>query len=417
MMYFRSSWFEPESVALNSSRGYETLSHKIFMRATVIIVDVMLLFPSIWYTVNAFYMESSTSVKFGVFVALAAQPGLLLIDNGHFQYNNVSLALSILAMGLIFRNHDLLGSISFSLALMYKQMSLYYAPAFFFFLLAKKLRNGLNLQSLVSLAKVGIAVLSTFIACISPFLVQESPIEQIQQLIARVFPVGRGLYEDKVANLWCSISPVFKLQNFAPQTTVIRICLVATVVGMIPSAYALLRSFRRNAPPRDSIPNLNFVIGTSCIAWSFFFFSYHVHEKSVLLPILPMTLLFAKSPTLLLVANFVSTFSMIPLLQRDGHEYSLLILSFAYILFFGFTMRKEVSKLIVALAALPPVLSYAIIKLVTPPASYPDLFTLFLTACSFAILGLCWLVLHLQLFLIGTVPVTEAKKVKATKVD
>lgn len=40
-------------------------------------------------------------------------------------------------MALVLRDEDLLGSFFFCLSLNYKQMSLYYAPTFFFYLLGK----------------------------------------------------------------------------------------------------------------------------------------------------------------------------------------------------------------------------------------------------------------------------------------
>ena len=49
--------------------------------------------------------------------------------------------------------------------------------------------------------------------------------------------------------------------------------------------------------------------------------TYHgpqVHEKSILLPLLPITILAASEPSLALWAPLVATFSMFPLLHRDG---------------------------------------------------------------------------------------------------
>ncbi len=48
------------------------------------------------------------------------------------------------------------------------------------------------------------------------------------------------------------------------------------------------------------------------------FFSPQVHEKSILLPLLPLLLLADAEPELALWGPLVAAFSMYPLLQRDG---------------------------------------------------------------------------------------------------
>ena len=63
--------------------------------------------------------------------------------------------------------HDILGSVAFSLALNYKQMELYHALPFFCFLLGKALQGERRVQKVVSL---GVAVIATFVICWLPFL-------------------------------------------------------------------------------------------------------------------------------------------------------------------------------------------------------------------------------------------------------
>jgi alpha-1,3-glucosyltransferase len=53
------------------------------------------------------------------------------------RYNSVLLGLSLVSLLFLSRNQDLLACIAFSLALCFKQMGLYYAPAIGCYLLAK----------------------------------------------------------------------------------------------------------------------------------------------------------------------------------------------------------------------------------------------------------------------------------------
>ena len=53
-------------------------------------------------------------------------------------------------------------------------------------------------------------------------------------------------------------------------------------------------------------------------AWAFFLFSFQVHEKSVLLPLLPVTMLALQAPELAAWLPPLACFSMWPLLIKDG---------------------------------------------------------------------------------------------------
>jgi alpha-1,3-glucosyltransferase len=77
-------------------------------------------------------------------------PLLILIDHGHFQYNCVALGLSMWAAYMCAEESLIIGSILFAVALNFKQMTLYYALAFFAFILGK-LAIASELKSEVSL--------------------------------------------------------------------------------------------------------------------------------------------------------------------------------------------------------------------------------------------------------------------------
>jgi alpha-1,3-glucosyltransferase len=73
--------FNPEWVALNVSRGFESFDHNIFMRSTVILGDLILLVPA----------ALMVKREFGLFAMLGLlfNPCLILVDHGHFQYNSI----------------------------------------------------------------------------------------------------------------------------------------------------------------------------------------------------------------------------------------------------------------------------------------------------------------------------------------
>lgn len=80
-------------------------------------------------------------------------------------------------------------------------------------------------------------------------------------------------------------------------------------------------------------------LALSATAWGFFLFSFQVHEKSVLLPLMPITLYLAASLDRDVVAwiswmNNLAMFSMWPLLQRDGLvlQYGVMSLLYAWLM-------------------------------------------------------------------------------------
>lgn len=80
-------------------------------------------------------------------------------------------------------------------------------------------------------------------------------------------------------------------------------------------------------------------LGLSATAWGFFLFSFQVHEKSVLLPLMPATLYLAGSLDKDVVSwiswmNNLAMFSLWPLLKRDGLalQYSVVTLLYAWLM-------------------------------------------------------------------------------------
>jgi alpha-1,3-glucosyltransferase len=147
------------------------------------------------------------------------------------------LGFTLWAINCFLTKHFVLGSFFFCLSLGFKQMALYYAPAIFAFLLGRCFteRNGYDstccligprlngYYSIVLFIKLGVTVLATFGLMFSPWL---SSMEDIQQVFIRIFPVARGLYEDKVANVWCAINVIVKLRQILTVESTVRLRLV-----------------------------------------------------------------------------------------------------------------------------------------------------------------------------------------------
>ncbi|KAI0917254.1 hypothetical protein AcW1_010352 [Taiwanofungus camphoratus] len=310
------SWMEPSWFTLDTSRGLESPSSKTYMRSTVLAFDTLIYVPALVMFVRTWQASRSARTQELAILALILQPALLLIDFGHFQYNSVMLGLTLLALNFFATGHDLIGAVFFVFSLGFKQMALYYAPAVGSYLLGKCLYLGpvAGPRHFIRLALVTIA---SFLLLFLPFLPPFATPRAIFAPITRIFPFNRGLFEDKVANFWCATDVLVKWRRWATQGALVKLSAALTAAGFLPGVIGLLYggykmraaertpSTKLNAPkatqdsrklasaPAPTLGLLPYALLTS--AMSFFLFSFQVHEKTILLPLLPLSLLFSGS--------------------------------------------------------------------------------------------------------------------------
>ena len=301
MGYMSQKLVGEESVALFDSRGYEDPIHKVFMRSTVMFWDVFLYFPILYMISKRLgkgYQDKTKTLQ--IWLGAVIQPCLIAVDNGHFQYNNVCLGLALGAFHFMTLEsdigvYDVIGSILFCLALNWKQMALYYAPAVFAFLLGKCFRttnastststrtSNYYMNVVRNIAILGIAVIATFFTLWSPFyFYRQDPSEGILEvfgpIVTRIFPLQRGLFEGKVANVWCvaNIKPI-SIRERIPSNLQPVCALGLTCAVMMPFCILLFIIGRHNARPVDKLKAL--LWGSAGSSLSFFLASFQVHEK------------------------------------------------------------------------------------------------------------------------------------------
>ena len=166
-----------------------------------------------------------------------------------------SIGLTLLAVTAILQEYDCLGSVLFSLSLNFKQMSLYHAPVFFIVLLRKCYQRGYGARSLNKkhsifpflkyLVCIGGTVIVTFGILWVPFCMVPSTTlsgtcgATLLQILHRIFPFSRGIFEDKVANLWYLSSVIYDYRLLVPQIWLVRVSLVLTLLLLAPVMYSL----------------------------------------------------------------------------------------------------------------------------------------------------------------------------------
>lgn len=121
-------------VEILKSRGFESDNHKSFMRLTVLAADLLIYVPAVVYVVHLLQSKTDKTLVPHMLLLLL-YPCQILIDNGHFQYNNISLGLFLISVANLLTYQRKAASFAFSLALNYKQMELYHALPIFVYLL------------------------------------------------------------------------------------------------------------------------------------------------------------------------------------------------------------------------------------------------------------------------------------------
>uniref|UniRef100_A0A7S1Z6G9 Alpha-1,3-glucosyltransferase n=1 Tax=Trieres chinensis TaxID=1514140 RepID=A0A7S1Z6G9_TRICV len=323
----------PETVALKDSRGYEDGLHKSFMRGTVLVLDVAIYFTAVWAIARRTCPRDVVERMWTVVLALA-QPAVILIDHGHFQYNTVSLGLALWSFHFAtlksFRG-CVIGSVLFCLSLNFKQMSLYYAPAVFAYLLGRCFApperaktGGAGAAFIGRFCALGATVIFTFVALWVPFALYSSPGvtagEAVMQIVRRLFPFQRGLFEDKVSNLWCALSvKPLSIRRRIPLSIQPLLAMFGTLFLAMPSCVALFHYGRKTWDDKDvNGENLRRLLwGAAACALSFFLASFQVHEKSILMAVSPISMLMSDGPLFSAWFSLASTWTLWPLLVID----------------------------------------------------------------------------------------------------
>ncbi|RMZ90738.1 hypothetical protein DV736_g2037, partial [Chaetothyriales sp. CBS 134916] len=316
--------------------GYSSWSTVAYQRTTVVLTELVLV-----GALQAYVSSSPAATKkqaHAVALSILLSPGLLIIDHIHFQYNGVLYGILIASVVLIRQPSTMwLGGAFFALLLSLKHIYLYLAPAYFVYLLRACVLDANasilppHLQ-LANIAKLGASLLAIFGAAFGPFAYWG----QLNQLKSRLFPFSRGLCHAYWApNIWALYSfadraliaaaPYLHIDvNRDAVNSVTRGLVGDTAFAVLPNitpqhcfgltlalqAIALVKLWSR--PSWDA-----FIGSLTLCGYASFLVGWHVHEKAILLVLIPFSLLALKDRSYLAsfrplaVAGHVSLFPLL----------------------------------------------------------------------------------------------------------
>ncbi|KAL7268407.1 glycosyl transferase [Rhizina undulata] len=327
-----ASYIDPKMLNIQNL-NYASVSTIYFQRSTVILTELLLIYALQKYISTA--PEASKRASYIAALSILLSPGLLIIDHIHFQYNG--FLYGVLLLSLVLARHEngrLWAGAVFAALLCFKHIYLYLAPAYFVFLLRGYClfpENIFRIRWLNSI-KLGTLVAGVFAVAFGPFVAWG----QMGQLLQRLFPFGRGLTHAYWApNIWAIYSFVDRvLIHVAPRlglhvdpaavNSVTRGLVGDTAFAVLPDVsprvtfvltlffqiICLIKLFLR--PTYDT-----FLGAVTLCGYASFLFGWHVHEKAILLVIIPFSLLALKDRRYLgafrplAVAGHVSLFPLL----------------------------------------------------------------------------------------------------------
>ncbi|KAH7408643.1 ALG6, ALG8 glycosyltransferase family-domain-containing protein [Phaeosphaeria sp. MPI-PUGE-AT-0046c] len=287
--------------------GYDSWRTVYFQRTSVIITELVLV-----YALHLYVKTSrSKSTAHAAALSVLLSPGLFIIDHIHFQYNGFMYGILVLSMVLARNNSTLLISgLLFAALLCFKHIYLYLAPAYFVYLLRAYCLGDratfpyFNIR-FFNCVKLGVGIIAIFASAFGPFGLWG----QMEQVFRRLFPFSRGLCHAYWApNVWAMYSFVDRVLIYAaprlgltvdPEAvnSVTRGLVGDTSFAVLPDVVPLtcfLLTLGSQIPVLLRLlykPNWETFVGAITLCgYSSFLFGWHVHEKAILLVIIPFSL-------------------------------------------------------------------------------------------------------------------------------
>ncbi|KAM5245620.1 dolichyl pyrophosphate Glc1Man9GlcNAc2 alpha-1,3-glucosyltransferase isoform 1-T1 [Ctenodactylus gundi] len=326
--------------------NYASPKTLLFQRLSVIFTDMLFV-----YAVHECCLcvdgrkageELTKKPRFILAVLLLWNFGLLVVDHIHFQYNGFLFGLMLLSIARLFQKRHVEGALLFAALLHFKHIYLYVAPAYGVYLLRSYCfttsRPDGSVRwssfSVVRLTSLGLVVFLVSALSLGPFLA----LDQLPQVFSRLFPFKRGLCHaywapnfwalyntldkalsiigvqlklldpDKIPRGLMTSGLVQQLEHTVLPSVTPLATLICTLVAILPSVFCL---WSKPQGPRG------FLRCVVLCALGSFLFGWHVHEKAILLAVLPMSLLAvekAEEASIFLILTTTGHYSLFPLL-------------------------------------------------------------------------------------------------------
>ncbi|XP_061181373.1 probable dolichyl pyrophosphate Glc1Man9GlcNAc2 alpha-1,3-glucosyltransferase [Saccostrea echinata] len=355
-------YFDKEMLRVENL-NYASEATVLFQRLSVILTDFILMLAvnkfcnymkSAWRETKTTDVSMFTNKALVLSFLVLCNFGLLVVDHIHFQYNGFMFGILLWSITCLLQNQIIWSALWFSVLLNFKHIYLYIAPAYFVYLLRHycfKSTDGKFQWSSFSpfrLFSLGFVVIYVFALSFGPFLY----LKQVPQVLSRLFPFKRGLCHAYWApNVWALYNFVDKILTIiasrlhlttgAP-SAVMTGGLVQefhhVVLPSVPPIATLIATLLSILPVMYYLWNISkgpesFVRAVVLCAFGSYLFGWHVHEKAILIIILPLCLLVLnrrEDASVFLILSTTGHYSLFPLLFTPAETMTKILLMLVY---------------------------------------------------------------------------------------
>ena len=201
------------------------------------------------------------------------------------------LGLVILGISFMIRGNLVMAVVAMTMAVNFKITAVYYLLPFGVYALTQVIKksNSQNTGTMILFMVLRITLLIFVFIAVNliiwwPWIFERDSTsgnlrinyEPALQVIARIFPVKRGIFEGKVANFWCVLHNTtrLKVNNWSSRENQFRMTMGTTILGCLPSCWLLYWT------PTTK----QFLYALFSNSMSFFLFGFQVHEKQIMQP-------------------------------------------------------------------------------------------------------------------------------------
>ncbi|KAF7983884.1 hypothetical protein HWV62_18234 [Athelia sp. TMB] len=348
---------DPQIVDLNNL-NYDSWSVIAYQRTTVILTELVL------GAVLVKFIRGSAepSIQRIISASLFLHPGFLIVDHIHFQYNGFMFGILLWSILMARDGKKLASGVLFAVLLNFKHIYMYLAPPYFIYLLRAFCMSPSGEVLPIRFISLANAVIAVFVLSLGPFVLMG----QLPQLASRLFPFKRGLNHAYWApNAWALVTAADRVLlryvkragfdlavNASGVASTSRGLVGDTVFAVIPNvapsftfiitiafqAIFLVKLWR--TPTYKS-----FLSSLTLCGYVSFMFGWHVHEKAVLLVLVPLSLLAAESHAYFrtfMLASCAGVFSLFPLLFTPAETFVKILYSLIWAYFVMRPLNRRV---------------------------------------------------------------------------
>ncbi|BGP40496.1 glycosyl transferase [Rhodotorula kratochvilovae] len=361
---------DPEIVRLDNLE-YAAGTAVAFQRTTVILSELVLALGLFRWARTSQQPDYPTARIIAASVLF--HPGLLIVDHIHFQYNGFLLGILVWSLIAARDNNLYACAAHFATLLNFKHIFIYLALPYFVFLLRRHCYPPGGKFQIDRVVELGLIVAGVCALSFGPFLLAGGP-SQIKQIVSRLFPFQRGLNHAYWAgNVWALVSAIDRILvkylvargwpiSQEALTSSSRGLIGATTFGVLPNitprhTFALTFAFTAVFLVKLWFdPSFKrFLDSVVLAAMTSFLFGWHVHEKAVLLFLIPLSLTATDDDNhfrAFLISTTAGVYGLFPLLIKPAETPVKVIFTLLWAAFVFPQLRRVVYRPLPGLLAM-----------------------------------------------------------------